>query len=353
MKYGIKDVPTPLEWINKSNLKRISFDSNVIPQYQYAEALTELVGKDMVPLSVNPLDSIWTDRPNMPDSKAFVLEDKYTGKSYTDKLSAVKEKMKDKNVGCLIVTNLDEVAYLFNLRGGDTDDSPLLYAYATVTNNETTLFIDNSKLTNEVLQYLTTNDIKIKDYNDIFNYLEKLPPDTVFWASSSANYNVIMKTGKQFITKQKVITEETPISHLKAVKNKVELEGMKMAHIYDGMALCRLFAYLNELKSNGSIFDMNEFDISKLSSEYRMDMPLSKGDSFTPISSIGKNSAIIHYRPNPNNSAKITPSMYLLDSGGQYLCGTTDVTRTIHFGVPSDKEKHDYTLVLKARFYII
>ncbi|BAM41808.1 uncharacterized protein TOT_040000923 [Theileria orientalis strain Shintoku] len=360
MKLHEKGFPTLTEFLSTStDLKRVGFDSNTTTYTLYKHWMEKVKDKEFVGLSDNPVDAVWAgDRPAFPLGPLKIYPLKYSGVSVSEKLVSVRDEMKKNNVNALALTNLDDVAYMLNLRGSDVECSPLFYAYLLVEMEKITLFVDHRKLDDETKTYLKSFSVETRDYNDLFPYVENLGTGEKgvilskfrMWASPSASVYLctsFLKNNTES-TPRELHLEVTPVCDLKASKNDTELKCMVEAHVLDGIALAKFFAKVYEMKDNGTLFDKDEYDLGELSSEVRYEQESNAGLSFPPISSVGENGAVVHYRAEKDNCSKIGPHMYLLDSGGQYLTGTTDVTRTIHFGKPTEEEKKAYTLVLKG-----
>ncbi|KAJ8955577.1 hypothetical protein NQ318_001407 [Aromia moschata] len=307
----------------------------------------EAAGHKLVPISTNLIELIWPDRPGRPANPVDPLPLKFSGKPVKDKLEALNAQMKDKNAKYLILTALDEIAWFLNLRGSDIDYNPVFFSYVIVSLNSFTLFLNPVQVTAEVKQHLSSEagDIfKIEPYSSIEDKLKELVKniDGYVWFSESANYALTSLIPR----KNLLMTDITPVQLMKAVKNPVEISGMHNAHIKDAAALCCYFAWLEKNVEKIKITEVS--GASKLLEFRKMQVDF-VGDSFPTISSVGPHGAIIHYCPDETTDVQITTdSLYLCDSGGQYKDGTTDVTRTLHFGTPTDFEKECYTRVFKG-----
>jgi len=249
------------------------------------------------------------------------------------------------------VTMLDEVAWLFNLRGSDIDFNPVFFAYAVVTTEKTLLFIRQEQLNDAARQYLG-DQVEIRSYDSFFDYLKGLAGTLNLGAESKiligneASLAVTHALGKETY---KIVP--SLVTDFKAIKNKTELEGFRKSHIRDGAALAQYFSWLEEQLNKG--VEINESQGSDQLDKFRSELEYFQGLSFPTISSTGPNGAIIHYKPDPNDCDIIKKDqMYLCDSGGQYLDGTTDVTRTWHFGTPTQEEKRAFTRVLQGHISI-
>jgi len=362
LKQGMEDVPTWQEWTTEQaeGGKTVGVDPTVITASD-ARKLSETLKKKshatLVGVPENLVDKIWKDRPLRPTEKVIVLNEKYAGKSYKEKLDDLRKDLKKKKAAGMVVSMLDEVAWLFNLRGSDIPYNPVFFSYAAVTPNSATLYVDSSKLGPEVKEYLGTT-VEIKPYDALFSDLT----DIAETAANEVQQNGTTKSHEPKLLlsnksswalnlglggDDKVEEARSPIADAKAIKNDNELEGMRQCHIRDGAALIKYFAWLEHELLNGSWID--EVQGADKLEEIRSKGEHFMGLSFDTISSTGPNAAVIHYKPEPGNCSVIDPkAIYLCDSGAQYLDGTTDTTRTLHFGEPSEMEIKAYTLVLKG-----
>ncbi|AFZ81581.1 peptidase, putative [Theileria equi strain WA] len=372
MKLREKGVPLIHDFILQNpDLKKIGFDLYTTSYNTHKFWKEKLHDRELVGLTANPIDEIWSDkRPQFPLHSVKVHELRYSGLSVTDKMLKFREEMLKRGSDAIVLTLLDEIAYALNLRGSDSDVSPFFYSYLVIEKEAITLFIESKKVDDLIIKYLNSHKVSVRGYNEIFKYLENLgvtsDTDTTttykIWVSPSVSVyicNSFLQSNSE-VLKRELIVENTPICNIKvdrpiniliiiqARKNDTELQGMAEAHILDGIALARFFGDVLNKKEDGTLFKETEFTLGELSTRYRLDEDECVGYSFPPISAIGSNGAIVHYRPDKENSSLIEPKMYLLDSGGQFYGGTTDVTRTVHFGDPTPEEKEAYTLVLKG-----
>ncbi|TFK61424.1 putative Xaa-Pro aminopeptidase P, partial [Pluteus cervinus] len=354
MKQGLPDVPTWQEFLSKRLEKaKIGIDATLISASD-AETLTKSLApkeSELVSLPHNIVDQVWKDRPARPANSVFHLDVKYAGQSHQEKIEKVREELKKEKRKAFVVTMLDEVAWLFNLRGSDIDFNPVFFAYAVVTLDKVTLFINRAQLHDEAVNTLG-DTVDIQPYDAFFDYLRTLP-DTLELSSDSKA--LIGKKASLAVAdalgKDRYIIDRSIVADLKTIKNGVELEGFRQSHIRDGAALARYFAWLEEQLNDGVVLD--ECQGADQLEKYRSELDLFKGLSFPTISSSGPNGAIIHYQPTRGDCAVIKKDqIYLCDSGAQFLDGTTDVTRTWHFGTPTDEEKRAFTRVLQGHIAI-
>ncbi|KIJ22785.1 hypothetical protein M422DRAFT_39923, partial [Sphaerobolus stellatus SS14] len=357
MKQGIPDVPTWQEYLSK-NLKpksRIGIDATLITAVDAKSLKDTLASKqsELVPLSVNLVDEIWgKDRPARPSNLVFPLEVTYAGVSFVDKIRTLRETLTEKKMSGMVVSMLDEVAWLFNLRGSDIAYNPVFFAYAIITHSEATLYVNGAQINDDVRKHLG-DYVAVKDYEAIWDDLKQLAKS--FEGKSDAQ-KVLLGTKTSLaiahaLGDNNVTLLRSPVAEAKALKNDTELEGFRQCHIRDGGALCRYFAWLEEQLNNGAT--LSESQAADKLEEFRSQLPLFKGLSFDTISSTGANAAIIHYSPDRVNSATIDKNqIYLCDSGAQFWDGTTDTTRTWHFGTPTVEEKRAFTRVLQGHIAI-
>ncbi|KAG0707891.1 peptidase M24, structural domain-containing protein [Suillus ampliporus] len=356
MKQGLPDVPTWQDFLSKhlEQGTRIGIDPTLISAVE-AESLKKSLeprGSELISLQQNPVDIVWgKDRPTRPQNSVFPLDVKYAGEAFQSKLKRLREEITKKNAVASVVTLLDEVAWLFNLRGTDIDFNPVFFAYAVVTPTKALLFINDAQVQDSVKTFLGS-DVEIRPYESFLPSLKQLT--ATLGASKEKPMLLGDKTSLavvEAIGQENVSLIPSPVAAMKAIKNATEIEGFRQCHIRDGTALIRYFAWLEEQLNNG--VELNESQGADKLEEFRSELELFRGLSFTTISSTGPNAAIIHYSPEPDNCAIIKKDqVYLCDSGGQYLDGTTDVTRTWHFGTPTDEEKRAFTRVLQGHISI-
>ncbi|XP_067252480.1 xaa-Pro aminopeptidase 1 isoform X2 [Chanodichthys erythropterus] len=362
MKMGLKETPSQEDWLISilPENSKVGVDPWIIAADQWknmSKALSS-AGHSLVAVQDNLIDAIWEDRPPRPSTKLMALGLKYTGLTWQDKITALRGKMAERKISWFVVTALDEIAWLFNLRGSDIEYNPVFFAYAIIGLSNIKLFVDSKRLLDPaVRQHLELDspsqpDLSVQcfPYESVFTELQAvcaaLAPKDKMWIcdkASCALTQVIPKAHRSAIP-------YTPLCLAKAVKNPTEIQGMKMAHIKDAVALCELFAWLEKEIPKGTVTEISAADKAE---ELRSQQKDFVGLSFPSISSVGPNGAIIHYRPLPETNRTLSLNeIYLIDSGAQYKDGTTDVTRTVHFGTPSDYEKECFTYVLKGHIAV-
>ena len=292
----------------------------------------------------NLIDPVWKERPAIPDAPLFEMPIELSGQSTEEKLVAINDKLHEAGADCTVLSALDEVAWTFNIRGTDVTYNPVAISYAFVSEKESVLFINPKKLTADVADRLKKEGVKLADYSLLYTYLSRLPENTAVYLDGTktnvAIYNALPESAI-------LIEGISPASHLKSIKNEKEIEGFRNAVVKDGVALTKFFYWVEkQLEARETVTELSA--AAKLTG-LRSEQALYVMDSFGTISSIGPHGAIVHYSPTPETDAQLLPdNLYLVDSGAQYLDGTTDVTRTIMLGTPTEQMKKDFTRVLKG-----
>ncbi|KAI5259573.1 hypothetical protein E4T42_00099 [Aureobasidium subglaciale] len=352
LKQGLQDVPTWQEWSAEQSEggKTVGVDPTTITASdarKLSEKIKKKGGKDLVAVKENLVDSVWgTARPARPNEKADVLTLDFAGKKFQDKIDDLRKDLDKKKSAGFVVSMLDEVAWLYNLRGSDIPYNPVFFSYALISPTTTTLYIDDSKLTAAARTHLS--GVEIRPYDAIFTDMEAFSSnstgDSKYLVSNKASWALYQALGGE----DKVDLVRSLIGDAKAIKNETEMKGMRECHIRDGAALSEFFAWLEDQLINEKA-TLDEVEAADKLESIRSKHKHFVGLSFDTISSTGANAAVIHYKPEPGACSVIDPkAVYLCDSGAQYYDGTTDTTRTMHFGEPTDMERKAYTLVLKG-----
>ncbi|KAL8477209.1 hypothetical protein ACS0TY_029486 [Phlomoides rotata] len=342
----------------------------------------------LIQTTTNLVDEVWTSRPQAEANPVVVQPIEFSGRSVQDKLKNLRDDLMQEKAYAVVLTALDEVAWLYNVRGSDVSYSPVVHAYAIVTINAAFFYVDKQKLSAEVSSYMETNGIEVRDYGEVSSDVTLLASAQLSTISTKTAYDIPEKVNGAAEEKSndliwvdpgtccfalysklnldKVFLQSSPLALAKALKNPVEIEGLKNAHIRDGAAVVQYLFWLDKQmqeiygasgyfvesevsKKNQVTAKLTEVSVSDKLEEFRASKEHFRGLSFPTISSVGPNGAIIHYSPEAETCAELDPnSMYLCDSGAQYLDGTTDITRTVHFGKPTAHEKACYTAVLKG-----
>ena len=285
-------------------------------------------------------EAIWTYRPARPMNPAFVHDEALAGEDVDSKVSRVVDALDAADADGLLITALDEIAWLLNLRGSDVDYTPVVIAFAYVSEDERVLFIDSEKVTSEVKDHLKKYRVKIKDYDDIEKFLGKISSTATVMVDPNRVSDAL---GQAMICNKTYMA--SPVIALKGVKNECQIAGFRQAMLYDGAAMVRMMMWLEQNVANG----ITEMDVDRRLQQERAAYASNRGDSFHMIAGYKDHGAIVHYEATDESAYTLAPDgLLLIDTGGQYLEGTTDITRTISLGNPTAAEKHDYTLILKG-----
>lgn len=353
MKLRVEGTPSVSEWL-KANLDRediVAMDEELFSYAEYSDMVDKL--SPLTPsLIEDPFDEIWKERPALTFNPIRVLDESVTGESVRSKHSGIVEALSLPYDFVYIITALDEIAWLCNIRGTDVEYNPLVISYCTVTRDEVTLFLRQEMLSAEGMRSLLEQNVVIKDYEEIESHLQYLPKKLVRIYSSgkinAKNFFLSMENVHQNMPIPPYIPDPTvggTLSVLKAVKNPTEIAGFRRAYMEDARAQIKLQKWLFENIEN----NITEYQVAMKLIEFRSESPDYIGESFPPIVAYGENAALPHYIPLKEKSAVIAPKgLLLIDTGGQYTYGTTDTTRTIPVGPLSQEEKDDYTAVLKG-----
>ena len=344
MKENMGNDPTIHEWLQQvlEEDSVIAIDGRLY-NAQEANRLERFCGENgfMLATEFYPADKIWQDRPARPSEPAYVHDVQYAGEEASDKIERLLTVLDNNDATGMLVTALDDIAWLLNLRGNDVAFTPVVIAFAYISRKDKVLFIDGNKVTDEVRRHLKACDIKTRDYDDVERYLERVSEHEVVLIDP----NRVSDTLANALQCQKVYYR-SPITDLKCIKNEVQIEGFRHAMERDGAALVRLFKWIEETAPSGMI---NEVDVWNKGKEFRAQQDLYREDSFAMICGYKEHGAIVHYEATDESASTLHgEGILLVDSGAQYLDGTTDITRTITLGNPTAQEKHDFTLVLKG-----
>lgn len=324
---------------NYTNIK-IGFDPNLFRFQAIKNILKEKI--NLVSIEKNLIEQIWKDKKKEVSKNAFILENQYCGISHIKKIKNLRDLLDINKKNSFFISSNENVCWLLNIRGEDSIYSPLLNAFALIQQNKITVFCNLKKVSNKLIKSFK----KDVQFSDIKSLKEKLIKTKIFSVKidpATTSYGLI-----KFLQSSKIKCKfiQDPIFHLKSKKNKIEIQNLKIAHMFDGVALVKLFFWINQFKNKKKI---NEISCQKQLENFRKENSFYLGPSFPPISGFNKNGAIIHYNAtNKTNQLLTGNGIYLLDTGGQYLCGTTDVTRTISLGKPSLYKKNIYTRILKG-----
>ena len=360
MKLKIEGTPTIPQWINSQlaigNCQ--STEVGIDGWCSSANAVKELIG-DLrreggltLRTNLDPLREIWRDRPQIPTNAVEIFPIVYAGETTHDKLGRIRQALRERHADGMLMSALDDIAWTLNLRGTDVHCNPVFVSYLLISSKDVTLYINKEKLTPEVTAYLQAEGIKVDAYEnvgrglkDYFEYNILLDPDEV-------NYTLYKTVSRE------IVEEESPVKRMKTVKNATEIAGFRRAMLKDGIALVKFLKWLDETYEAHETNEAHrpyetEISIDRKLTSLRAEQPLYRDISFDTIAGYGQHAAIVHYEATPETDIPLEPhGLLLLDSGAQYLDGTTDITRTIALGPLTDEEKLIYTLVLKGHIQI-
>lgn len=345
MKMGEPKVRTIFDYLSdvlSENNNKLLFDGKMI-SVKFIEALEKKINHSIIYLTNDDIvNSVWPNRPPLPKDKIYILDEFFAGLSYKIKLNQVLKEMDKKGVDTFILTALEDEAWLYNLRGNDVLYTPVFLAYTIITKNETVLYVDKDKINKEVHNYLRDNDIKVKDYFAIYKDLEKMKEKKILIDPNKINYEIyrLIKSNNE------VKLSMNPTTLLKCIKNETEINNTLLAHIKDGVAVTEFMYYLKHLDFKEGV---TELKASHYLTSLRKKQKGFIEPSFNTICAYGSNAAMLHYSPNSETDTVIEKdNLLLVDSGGQYLEGTTDITRTFAIGNITDEQKELFTIVLKS-----
>lgn len=289
------------------------------------------------------INQIWNKRPKLPNEPVITLPVEYSGEHIKDKLERVRKVLNQEKVDYLLLTALDDIAWLFNIRGNDIDYNPVVISYAAISRNQAIIFSEEGKFASDVIDQLNYAKVEIDSYNNIFNRLKKLQADDNIGLDFSKANDALYRAIPRDVEIKNI---PSPVSQFKGIKNATEIAGIRRAMRRDGVALCNFFYWL---ENNVEKETITELSLSKKLRDFRAQQDLFYSESFGTIAGFGSHGAIVHYEATEDTDCKIEKDNFLLiDSGAQYKDGTTDITRTVAIGNVSDQQKHDYTLVLKG-----
>ncbi|MBF6628871.1 MAG: aminopeptidase P family protein [Proteiniphilum sp.] len=343
---GQADTPDMTSWIIEQAGKggKVGIDGLVYAASE-AKTLKERLKAKGIELetALDPFTMIRSDRPEIPKNKAFTLPVEITGESVSNKIERICAALKKMEAEGILLVTLDAVAWTFNLRGNDVEYNPVAVAYGYISDKETLLFIDNEKLTTEVADAYQAEGVKIAGYDEVFEYVSNLPKkSTVCVTGNKINYKLLQTIPASC----RIIDIPSPVDMMKSVKNVTELKGFRNAMVKDGVALVKFYMWLEKAVPAGEV---TEVTVEEKLRHYRSQQELFVGESFGTIAGYAGNGAIIHYHASPETCLQVKPEgLLLIDSGGQYKDGTTDITRTVAVGKLTKQMKKDYTYVLKG-----
>ena len=368
MKLKVEGTPTIAEWLGKEitahrhpyeDWTEVGIDGWCSSANSVKEMIADLRKENGITLRTNfdPLRQIWMDRPSIPQNPIEIYPIEYAGESCHDKIARVRQALRQRHADGMLMAALDDIAWTVNLRGSDVHCNPVFVSYLLISSKSVTLYINKKKLTPEVSAYLKAEDIRVEDYeqvkNGLKNYFEYnilLDPDEVNYAL----YEVVRNKGKMNdLPKTEIVEEESPVKRMKTVKNEREIAGFRSAMLKDGIAMVKFLRDLELRIKKIENEPLTEIGVDEILTALRAEQPLFRGISFDTIAGYAEHGAIVHYEATPETDIPLRPEGFLLlDSGAQYLDGTTDITRTIALGPLTDEMKKVYTLVLKGHIQI-
>lgn len=351
MKLKIEGTPTISEWLG-SELREVSSAQVGVDGMCNSAANVEVLVSDLrreggitVRTNLDPLDIVWTDRPQIPASKVEIQPVELAGETVASKLTRIRKALRDLHADGMLMSALDDVAWTLNLRGTDVHCTPVFVSYLLISTTSATLYINKEKLTPEVEAHLESQGVKMAGYDDVRKGIKEYAEYNILLDPNETNYTL-----SRLVDVQEVIRHKSPIPAMKAIKNEAEIRGYRSAMLKDGIALVKFLRWLKPAVEAGG---QTEISIDKKLSSLRAEQPLFRDISFDTIAGYGAHGAIVHYEATPETDIPLEPhGLLLLDSGAQYQDGTTDITRTIALGPVSDYEKHIYTLVLKGHIQL-
>lgn len=345
MKEGIPGTPTITQWLVANLVKgqTVGIDGFLFSATE-ADAMGAVLAKHDLKLDTHfaPVDRIWTDRPGLPEDPVFLHDVKYAGRDAADKMKQVLAQTLEQGATSIIITDLTDVAWTLNIRSSDVSCTPVATSFLYLAETGAVLFINPAKIDDEVKAYLAANNVEVAPYESVVGYLENLPATaTVLVEPSRVAARLRDALGAR------AVSGASPVALLKAVKNSVQIQGIRRAMESDGAALVGAFMEIERRNATGE--SLTELDVADILTEYRSKQPEYFEPSFDTIAGYGPHGAIVHYSATEESSVRIEPhGLLLIDSGAQYKYGTTDITRTICMGTPTPDERHDFTLVMKG-----
>ena len=364
MKLKVEGTPNIAEWLGQELMgtgpvspNEVAIDGSCCSANSVKELIADLRKQGGMTLRTNldPLKMIWTDRPPIPENPVEIYPLEYAGESVCDKIARICKALREKHADGMLMAALDDIAWTLNLRGSDVHCNPVFVSYLLISSKDVTLYINKAKLSPEVMAYLKAENFKVEDYEQVENGLKQyfeynilLDPDEINYRL----YEVVRNKGRQNgLPKTEIIEDESPVKRMKSVKNEREIAGFRSAMLRDGIAMTKFLYWLHTKVAANS--PLTELSVSEKLERFRSEQPLYRGLSFDTIAGYQEHGAIVHYEATPETDMPLKPEGFLLlDSGAQYLDGTTDITRTIPLGPLTDEQKRVYTLVLKGHIQI-
>ena len=364
MKLKVEGTPTIAEWLGQELMgtgpvspNEVGIDGSCCSANSVKDLIADLRKQGGMTLRTNldPLKMIWTDRPLIPGNPVEIYPLEYAGERVCDKIARIRKALREKHADGMLMAALDDIAWTLNLRGSDVHCNPVFVSYLLISSKDVTLYINKAKLSPKVMAYLKSENLKVEDYEQVedglkryFEYNILLDPDEINYRL----YEVVRNKGRQNgLPKTEIVEDESPVKRMKSVKNERGIAGFRSAMLRDGIAMTKFLYWLHTKMAANS--PLTELSVSEELERLRSEQPLYRGLSFDTIAGYQEHGAIVHYEATPETDMPLKPEGFLLlDSGAQYLDGTTDITRTIPLGPLTDEQKRVYTLVLKGHIQI-
>ena len=348
MKLKMPGTPTIAEWIGKEcgAGSEVGLDGMVNSANEVKELIADLRQQGGITLRTNldPLAQIWTDRPVIPEHVVEIFPLQYAGESCHEKIARIRQALRQKHADGMLMSALDDIAWTLNLRGTDVHCNPVFVSYLLISSKNVTLYINKVKLTPEVETYLKAEGVEVAPYEDVAKGLKAYFEYNILLDPNEVNYTLYKQVTRE------IVEVESPVKRMKTVKNATEIEGFKSAMLKDGIAMVKFLSWLKPAVEAGG---QTEISIDKKLTSLRAEQPLYRDISFDTIAGYQAHGAIVHYEATRETDIPLKPEGFLLlDSGAQYLDGTTDITRTIALGPLTEEQKRIYTLVLKGHIQI-
>ena len=368
MKLKIEGTPTIAQWLGQEitahrhpyeDWTEVGIDGWCSSASEVKALIADLRKENGITLRTNfdPLRQIWTDRPPIPQNPVEIYPLQYAGESSREKIARIRQALREQHADGMLMSALDDIAWTLNLRGTDVHCNPVFVSYLLISSKSVTLYINKEKLTPEVSAYLKTEDIKVEDYDQVKDGLKKYFEYNILLDPNEVNYTlyeVVKNKGRMNdLQKTEIVEEESPVKRMKTVKNETEIAGFRSAMLKDGIAMTKFLYWLSGYIGKPEISQLTEISIDEKLTSLRAEQPLYRDISFDTIAGYGAHAAIVHYEATSETDIPLQPKgLLLLDSGAEYLDGTTDITRTIALGPLTEEEKKIYTLVLKGHIQI-
>ena len=345
-KMGEEGVPTIEEYLLEKLPKNstLGFDGRVMSVKEGQNLANKLVFKGInIEYKYDLVNDIWQDRCSLPTEKAFLLDIEYSGESFSHKLSRIRQAMKEKKATTHILASLDDIAWLFNIRGRDVKSNPVVLSYAVICTNSVYLFIDKNKIDEDIKHELSKENVQIKGYDEVYEFIKNIGEnEVVLIDTSKVNYAIY----NNIPSNVQKIEERNPSILFKSIKNEIELKNIRNSHIKDGVAFTKFMYWL---KNNIGKIDITEISATQKLEDFRREQDKFIEPSFSTIAAYKDHAAMMHYSATEESNYKLEPrDLFLVDSGGQYFDGTTDITRTIALGPILENVRRDFTNVVRG-----